>query len=401
MSLTNPIYLWSLLGLAIPIAIHLLSRKEGKVIKLGSIRHVQETSTQQFRGIRLNEVLLLVMRCALIAILALGISGFHFSQKDGNWILLEPGVEKIKNVQTAMDSLEEQGYDLHWLTSSFPSTSKSPDSVFANYWLAIRQLEKSNLEQVIIFSFAKAEKFRGRQQVIPDNIRVIPVEPEEKHFVLEAVQTDDSVVVRLGISNTTLTHFQSQKFKFVHDSVRVTSPRPIKISLVGDKALEKEKQILTAAVRAIDNITPHAFHISEKASNQFTNEENPDWLFWLTRENAPVTKANLLKWSPAFTNNLIEQSGRNEWMLTQPLNEEIAIDKKLTLSLAVLLLSDSALENIASSNDQRTLSETMAWTSGSEQEFSAAIPQPFSLFLFGIFSVLFLMERYLSYRKNQ
>ena len=62
MQSAQPIMLWALAGLSIPIAIHLLSRKEGKVIYLGSLRHLRETSTQQFRGIKLNEILLLVLR---------------------------------------------------------------------------------------------------------------------------------------------------------------------------------------------------------------------------------------------------------------------------------------------------------------------------------------------------
>ncbi|MBP9924506.1 MAG: BatA domain-containing protein, partial [Cyclobacteriaceae bacterium] len=62
----QPIFLWALTALAIPIGIHLLSRKEGKVVKMGSLRHLRETSTQQFKGIKLNELLLLALRCLLI-----------------------------------------------------------------------------------------------------------------------------------------------------------------------------------------------------------------------------------------------------------------------------------------------------------------------------------------------
>ena len=40
---------------AVPVAIHLLSRKEGKVIKVGSLRHLRETTTRQFRSLKPNE----------------------------------------------------------------------------------------------------------------------------------------------------------------------------------------------------------------------------------------------------------------------------------------------------------------------------------------------------------
>ena len=62
MQFVNAIWLWGLTGLIIPIGIHLLSRKQGKVIRFGSIRHLDETSTRHFRAISLTT-------CRLTAIL--------------------------------------------------------------------------------------------------------------------------------------------------------------------------------------------------------------------------------------------------------------------------------------------------------------------------------------------
>jgi len=71
MQFKQPILLWALAGLIVPLAIHLLSRKEGQVIRLGSLRHLRETSTQQFRGIKLNEILLLALRSLLVILFVL------------------------------------------------------------------------------------------------------------------------------------------------------------------------------------------------------------------------------------------------------------------------------------------------------------------------------------------
>lgn len=49
MQLTQSVWLWGLMALALPIAIHLLSRKEGRVVPVGSLRHLRETTSQQFR----------------------------------------------------------------------------------------------------------------------------------------------------------------------------------------------------------------------------------------------------------------------------------------------------------------------------------------------------------------
>ena len=47
MSFLNPTYLWALLGLLIPIAIHLWSKKEGKTVKIGSIELLRESDSKQ------------------------------------------------------------------------------------------------------------------------------------------------------------------------------------------------------------------------------------------------------------------------------------------------------------------------------------------------------------------
>src|SRR6187401_594471 len=102
MLFANPIWLWALAGLLIPIGIHLLSRKEGQVIRIGSLRHLQETNTQQFKGIRLNEIVLLILRCTLIILFVLLMSGLSFervNKSEAKWVVIEKGLENIREVQ--------------------------------------------------------------------------------------------------------------------------------------------------------------------------------------------------------------------------------------------------------------------------------------------------------------
>ena len=59
MTFLNPTYLWGLLGLAVPLAIHLWSKMEGKTIKIGSIQLLTEANPKQASSIHLNELFLL------------------------------------------------------------------------------------------------------------------------------------------------------------------------------------------------------------------------------------------------------------------------------------------------------------------------------------------------------
>ena len=69
MSFAHPSYLWALLGLLVPIAIHLWSKKEAKTIKIGSVQLLSESKSRQSSSIQLNEWWLLLLRIGIISLL--------------------------------------------------------------------------------------------------------------------------------------------------------------------------------------------------------------------------------------------------------------------------------------------------------------------------------------------
>ena len=198
----SPLYLFALAGLAIPIAIHLLSRKEGKIIKMGSVRHVLETSTQQFRGIRLNELLLLLLRCAMIVVFSLLLSGLQCTNsKKEKWVLIEKGLEKLITVNSVLDSLGKDDYEAHWLFTGFPTmkdSGKIADGT--NYWRLIEQLKNKNLSAVIVFAQNRVNNFKGERTMLPENIRWISLPLLPKEYKLKAIQLNkDSTLLRLSL----------------------------------------------------------------------------------------------------------------------------------------------------------------------------------------------------------
>ena len=56
MTFLNPTYLWTLLALAVPLAIHLWSRKKVRVIKVGSTRFLESLDPKQTNSVKLNLV---------------------------------------------------------------------------------------------------------------------------------------------------------------------------------------------------------------------------------------------------------------------------------------------------------------------------------------------------------
>src|SRR6478736_2668354 len=188
MQFLNPIWLWGLTGLLIPTGIHMLSRKEGKVIRVGSVRHLEETSTRQFRKIRLNEVVLLALRCLLITLVVLLLSGLTFNRyntNDINYVLLEKGMENESDFKPLVDSLKEKGFEVRRLAHGFPLLEDSAvtDSNI-NYWSLIESLKKEQMQQVVILSYNYANGFKGKRIELPANVHWISKQSEPLEFTL-------------------------------------------------------------------------------------------------------------------------------------------------------------------------------------------------------------------------
>ncbi|MDR6808634.1 hypothetical protein J2Y45_005846 [Dyadobacter sp. BE34] len=74
MAFLQPYMLWGMLAAAVPVAIHFWYQKRGKTIEWAAMRWLGEQTTLQHRGLRLNEVWLMIIRCLLVILLALILS---------------------------------------------------------------------------------------------------------------------------------------------------------------------------------------------------------------------------------------------------------------------------------------------------------------------------------------
>jgi len=115
-----PIGLLALAGLMIPLIIHLWNVKQGKTIKIGSIIFLGESSSASSKSFRINDWLLLVLRCLLLILLAFLLAQPYLKKtisvnnKTG-WVLMDKNnfPQVYKAHQKTMDSLLKKGYEIH------------------------------------------------------------------------------------------------------------------------------------------------------------------------------------------------------------------------------------------------------------------------------------------------
>src|SRR5437588_9810252 len=70
----HPAYLWGLFALALPILVHLFNQRRPRPLSFGAIEFVLRSQRQRARRLRLRQILLLALRCLLIAAVAIALS---------------------------------------------------------------------------------------------------------------------------------------------------------------------------------------------------------------------------------------------------------------------------------------------------------------------------------------
>ena len=122
-----PTAFFAIIGIIVPIMIHLWNVKKGKTLKIGSIVFLGESSIKSSRSFKLTDWLLLLLRCLLILIIAFLLAEPFINKKlvskdDKGWVLIEK--EQIKNLSKAhlkeIDSLALSGFEIHDLSIDFP-----------------------------------------------------------------------------------------------------------------------------------------------------------------------------------------------------------------------------------------------------------------------------------------
>jgi hypothetical protein len=116
----HPIGLLALAGLIVPLIIHLWNVKQGKTIKIGSIALLGESSRASSKSFKLNDWLLLVLRCLLLVLLAFILAQPYLKKiisgksKKG-WVLVDKAIfpRVFKAHSKTIDSLIKKGYEIH------------------------------------------------------------------------------------------------------------------------------------------------------------------------------------------------------------------------------------------------------------------------------------------------
>lgn len=125
---TAPLWLYALAALAIPLALHLWSRRPRQVIRVGSLRHVNDLAEARSWSARLTQPLLLLLRLGIIASVVLALAGprigtDRFDGRVSQMVLVEPALltdSALVRNDPLLDSLTRSRVTVRLLTSGLP-----------------------------------------------------------------------------------------------------------------------------------------------------------------------------------------------------------------------------------------------------------------------------------------
>lgn len=121
----QPTLLWGLLGLSIPVLIHLWNGKKGKVIAWAAFPWLDPKESQSSRSVKLENWLLLLMRIVLLATLVFLLAGliwkgFGSSREYKVVHLIWPDEQVEAEFRFELDQAAQKGQEVRWIGTGLP-----------------------------------------------------------------------------------------------------------------------------------------------------------------------------------------------------------------------------------------------------------------------------------------
>lgn len=260
-------------GIVFPVLLHLWNNRRGKVLPIGSIQFLERDVLRKARSRRISEWWLLLLRCLLLAALALLLAGPSYKRTDRakGWVLVSDDTLSAEHRAMA-DSLVKAGYERQLLA--------------APYWEHFAALDRQAPAALpfYIFSDARAGHFSGRRPVTGRAVHWyadLYQGDTPGHWVDRAwLYTPDSMRVLTVSSRTTGSVYnrQDQATDGNADSLKMS------VLIYTDKRYSDDGRYLSAAIHSLQELSRLPVRLCGEGERG-----EIDWVFWLSSKPVPGT----------------------------------------------------------------------------------------------------------------
>ncbi|PTM03706.1 MAG: hypothetical protein DA407_13750 [Bacteroidetes bacterium] len=417
MTFLNPTYLWALLGLLIPIAIHLWSKKEGRTIKIGSIELLRESESKQTSSFNPNELWLLLLRLLIISLVAMILAEPQFKLKSQNTAityLIEPSLLNHKKTSSILNTIDDVD-NIKLLERNFPALNDVDLEYFTaetpNYWQLAKNMQSIDSESIVVYTKALTSGFKGMRPAINKHIEWIIIDDEEnvENLPIKARKIDNNIELLSMQNNDEYTSFEKTLIKesdYNLTDLEIVSDNPVNILLHYDNTFLDDSKYIEASLSAVSKHINRTFNITKSQDANDFDIDTFDFVIWLTQNNSAPMEANtLLEYQNDNLSNsiIVESSTKNHFYLTTHLNTENSVENYLPEQLLNILNLNSDLDKIIQENDKRRFSkaELLPTFSKTKTVKNQANTMSISKWLWLILGIILIGERFIaSYRKQ-
>ena len=431
LQLLQPIWLFALAGLSIPVIIHLWNQRPGKTLRVGSVILVAENMVLHKKNARLTELLLLLLRCLLLACIAIALAAPLWRKQENKtakgWILM--GRTKLitayDHFKPEIDSLLHAGFEFHYFEEDFAKADfqkalQTQNDTFPvkplSYWGIISLLNEQADAKLPLYVFTDnyLRNFSGNRPVVSLNLHWLTYTPDT--FVVQSAAADTGV-----LHVTVYTPAQTNDGRYVKaalDAIHQFSKKNIITRLVNqvaeipaqqdwlfclsDEAIPADKKATHTLSYAKGKETPTASYILPAGHSSFDAVE----LYSSIIENDTAMNFSSVNWRDGFGHPLLTMEEKNNtsyyWLYTHidPAWNELPWSNGFPQMLYGLMYTDS--NALANPTDKTIIDSNQLMPVTVNEKDAGLKPALFSeTKLAGIFwliaFVLFFAERCLSF----
>ena len=247
-SFLSPIWLLALFALAIPLAIHLWSRGEQRVVRVGSVRLIQASTQKQPRQIRISNWLLLLVQVVLLVLAALALArpavqfGDAHRQGPQRHVLVSPDAlqgDAMRGLLLQVDSLVANGYQAHILAPGFPSfTTESEDIEYAtgHVWSLLRAFDAQlpDSSEIVVIATPYLHMLQGVRPALASQVTWSDVGSEGRNFWVDTARNigADSLWLVVARSDGHGTQFDHVHMRLPESRIVVSEGMRVPVEIV-------------------------------------------------------------------------------------------------------------------------------------------------------------------------
>ena len=432
MSFAQPSYLWALLGLLVPIAIHLWSKKEAKTIKIGSVQLLSESKSRQSSSIQLNEWWLLLLRMAIISLITLVMAKPQWQSKVNNsklTYIIEPEFAKNEKFMARFTDLQAD-QEIRLLQSGLPINdneyANSDDFNSADYWSLASEMDALQTDSIIVFTNGYAKGLKGAKPETNHDINWIVFDSTQTiEKPLLAYQTDKNITLFTANNSPVASKIATKNIELGDvyqltsngDSLQVLSSNlnstkipliqqpALEVSLIYADSLSADKRYITAALAVLSTYLNRDIKVESSLDNEVLKNKESDLTIWLSTKPALVSAQKKLVFKNDSISNALIIKGENEntFYITERITTENAVSGRLTENLLSILDVNKEVSELQAKADIRSVTEADLETNFKENKAFKTHKANWNLnpYVWVVLLVLLIVERFVAYKRTQ